>query len=278
MRFIDTHCHLNFKAFEGGHKKIMRRARESGVTDVVIPGTDLYTSRQAIYICNQEEGCYAAVGIHPHHVRALTEDTLLQEIGKIEALVEDANVVAIGEIGLDKHVYVDSRYGSLLKVDEDYFQLQLVALRVQIDLAVRTRKSIIIHNRESTLELVRFFTNLLRKPFYDMPPTVLHCCESDMRLLDMAKQYGFYIGVDGDVTFDSKKRDFIRHVPLTQLVLETDSPYILPEPLKSQKKYPNLPSNIPIIAMEVAKIKGVTIEEVAETTTQNAQKLYSLPK
>jgi TatD DNase family protein len=106
----------------------------------------------------------------------------------------------------------------------------------------------------------------------------LHCCEPDTNLLTLATGLGLYIGVDGDVTYSPEKQDFIRQVPLEILVLETDAPYLLPEPLKTAKKYPNTPATIPLIAQAVAELKGTSIDEVGEITTRNAQRLFDLPK
>lgn len=280
--FIDTHCHLNFRAFAGGDEKIVRRAQESGVSRIVIPGTDIDTSQMAIEIAGRNPVCYAAVGLHPHHIQKYISsiEALEKDILTIESLISHEKVVAVGEIGLDRHVYRTSKYGPEIEVSEEYFGIQLIALKMQVELALHTRKSVILHNRESATDLIRFITN-------DLTPAqrgalqgkvVFHCCEPDIKLLEVARTLGFYIGVDGDVTFDTLKRDFISKVPLSMLVLETDAPYILPEPMKSEKKYPNLPAYIPLIAQAVAELKQVSIAEVADQTTKNAINLYHLPK
>ncbi|MEI6326994.1 MAG: TatD family hydrolase [Candidatus Roizmanbacteria bacterium] len=279
--YVDTHCHLNFHAFEGGTEKILTRAAAAGVTCIIIPGTDLVTSQKALDIVHEFPQCYAAVGIHPHHVLSYidTPGALEKDISTLTQMLAQDNVVAIGEIGLDRHVYTVSKYGPEVHVSPEYFSLQLQAFRMQIQLAIQSHKSVVIHNRECSDDILQFFA--------DMSPSdltllqnrvVLHCCESDDRLLELAVRQKFFIGVDGDVTFDILKQDFIRRVPLERLVLETDAPYILPEPVRSQKRQPNHPAFIPLIAAKVADLMGVSIEEVARQTTTNAYELYHLPQ
>lgn len=279
--FIDTHCHLNFKAFAGGAEKIVKRARDQGVVQIVVPGTDIETSQTAIEIAKKNEACFAAVGLHPHHVQKYigSNGALHQDIDAIKSMLTEEKVVAVGEIGLDRHTYQTSKYGPEIVVSVDYFDMQLQALQKQIELAIKYDKSVVIHNRESTTDILHFFASLSKSHNEKLHGRlVLHCCEADMRLLDLATQLSFFIGVDGDVTYDTAKRDFISKVPLSMLVLETDAPYILPEPLRSAKKYPNLPANIPLIAQSVADLKRVSLAEVAEQTTSNAVQLYHLPK
>ena len=106
--------------------------------------------------------------------------------------------------------------------------------------------------------------------------TVFHCCEPDNELFAFAQSHNVYIGIDGDVTYGGEKELFAQRVPLEMLVLETDSPFLLPEPLKSQKLYPNSPVNIPLIAEYIAKLKGVAVEEIGKATTQNARRLFGI--
>ena len=106
--------------------------------------------------------------------------------------------------------------------------------------------------------------------------TVFHCCEPDERLFKFAQKYRIFIGVDGDVTYWEDKQQFVKKIPLELLVLETDSPYLLPEPLRAQKLYPNEPKNIPLIAESIAKLRGESVEKIAEQTTKNAKRLFNI--
>lgn len=278
--FIDTHCHLNFKAFAGGERKIIDRAKEVGVHMMIVPGTDCDTSRTAVRIAEENPDVFAVVGIHPHHtaqyIGVNPESNLSDDMRAIEQMLLNPKVVGIGEVGLDRHAYTTSRYGPEIPVGSELFALQVQIFEMQVHLASHHSKSLVIHNREAAADLVDVAMNLRKSLKALRGRGVLHCCEADERLLNLAHELDFYIGVDGDVTYDTKKQSFIRGVPLDRLVLETDSPYILPEPLRTARKYPNTPANIPYIAETVANIHGVAVDVVAGITTQNAIKLFRL--
>src|SRR3989344_5021951 len=164
---FDTHCHLNFKAFEGRVEEIIENANELGVRSIVIPGTDIESSKKAVQISEQFEGVYAAVGIHPHHVfqhqnKALRHPEFISGSGsknqmvkliqhdilEIEKLLIRKKVVAIGEVGLERHYYDKTKYPDY-KIDEEFIKLQKEYLRKQIEFAAKYKKSIIFHNREA---------------------------------------------------------------------------------------------------------------------------------
>ncbi len=280
--FIDTHCHLNFKAFTGGERKIIDRAKEVGVNRIVVPGTDTDTSRTAVRIAEENTDVFAVVGIHPHHaaqyIGESTESDISIDLTSIEDMLENSRVVGIGEVGLDRHAYTTSRYGPQIPIGQELFALQVKIFKLQIEMATRHAKSLVIHNREAEADLQDVCMDM-RKALRGLKGKgVLHCSEADDRLLKLAHELDFYIGVDGDVTYDTKKQAFIRNVPLEKLVLETDSPYILPEPLKTARKYPNTPANIPLIAESVAQLHETTVEVVADVTTRNARALFNLPE
>ena len=280
--FIDTHCHLNFKAFTGGEEKIIRRAHQAEVDKIIVPGTDMVTSEKAVSIAQQNPDVYAVVGIHPHHAvqyqGGRPERNISDDMSQIERWLNDPKVVGIGEIGLDRHSYRTSRYGNLISISDELLEIQKTLFTRQVEIAVKHRKSIVIHNREAVHDLVMLCQSLKERLLVLKGRGVLHCCEPDTRLLELAEDVGFSIGVDGDVTYSTEKQDFIRNVPLELLVLETDAPYLLPEPLRTAKKYPNVPANIPLIAEAVARIKEVDVSKVALITTQNAIRLFHLPK
>jgi len=273
---FDTHCHLNFKRFKKNVTEVIDRAVDVGVTNIVIPGTDIISSKKAVEIAEKHEGFYAAVGIHPHHAfELITNDELsiTNEIDEIETLLTHPKVVAIGEVGMDRHVYEETKYAEYA-VDERFLSTQKSLLTSQIQLAVTYNKSLILHNREAKSDLLP----IIKKNWDSQLEgrTVFHCCEPDAELLIFAKNHKVFIGVDGDVTYDKAKQDFIRQVPLEMLVVETDSPFILPEPLLSEKKYPNEPANIQLIVREVASLKGETVEKIIELTTENGKSLFGL--
>ncbi len=145
-------------------------------------------------------------------------------------------------------------------------------MRRQITLALLHNKRLILHNRQAKADLLAVLDSVWDRKLEGR--TVLHCCEPDLELLDFAKEHKIYIGVDGDITYDSAKADFIVSVPLNILVLETDSPYLLPEPLRSQKKFPNTPVNLELIAQKVADVQHISVDEVKKITTNNAMALF----
>lgn len=137
-------------------------------------------------------------------------------------------------------------------------------------------KSIIIHNRESKHDLLPILHTLWSSSLNNR--VVFHCCEPDLELLEFAKDHNMLIGVDGDITYYEEKKQFIKQVPSQMLVLETDAPFLLPEPFRSRKEYPNKPYHIPFIAKAVADLRGESVEKLDAYTTDNARKLFNLPE
>lgn len=270
---VDTHAHLNFDRFKKSLHDVMSRAEAAGVQKIIVPGTDVTSSKMAVALAGQYENLYAAVGIHPHHVFELrTKELQDAALDEISTLMKEEKVVALGEVGLDRHEYNQTKYHHYL-VEEDFVDLQKKILVRQLGLAIELGKPVILHNREATDDLLELLAGFAIER---LPGLVFHCCEPQDRLLAYAMKNGIYIGVDGDVTYDLAKQEFIRKVPLEILLLETDSPFILPEPLKTERKYPNEPANTKIIAEFVAGIKSLPTEKVIDQTTMNAQKVFDL--
>ena len=290
---FDTHCHLNFSRFKKNVDEVIRRAKNADVTQIVIPGTDIESSKKAIEIAEKHEGLYGAVGIHPHHAFQITSYELSGEarsrfarrvtnlVTEIEKLLSHSKVIAVGEIGIDRHVYENTKYEQYV-VDEHFLAIQRELFAKQIHLAIKHRKSLIIHNREATDDVLKILADNWDTKLVGR--AVFHCCEPSERLLSFAKEHNMFIGVDGDITYDQKKQEFIKRVPLEMLVLETDSPYLLPEPLRSRKEYlwrsqiplrgTNEPKNVIIIADVISKLLNLSCEVIAKKTTENAQRLF----
>lgn len=274
--YVDTHCHLNFKRFERIVENVIARAWSAGVIKIIIPGTDIETSKKAVKIAEQNEGVFASVGIHPHHARELqitNYESKINIIQTIQIQLQNTKVKAVGEVGLDKHLYEKSKHG-IHKITEEDIAIQKELLVDQIKMALEYNKSLILHNREAVSDLLETLDEVWDEKL--RAKTVFHCCEPDDRLLAYAIKHEIFIGVDGDVTYDEKKQEFVRKIPLERLVVETDSPYLLPEPLRSQNRFPNEPSNIPIIIEKISEIKNLAIEEVAEKTYENSIKLFQI--
>ncbi len=297
---FDTHCHLNFEAFDNNVDDVIKRAKNVGVDHILIPGTDVPTSEKAVQIAEKHEGVYAAVGIHPHHImqyqilnikyqndisnikqdvipapiRGQAPEGIHSDLIHIENLLRNPKVIAIGEVGIDRHIYQKTKYPDY-KIGEEFVKLQKEVLKKQIDLVVKYDKSLILHNREAKADMFEVLNKTWDKKLEGR--SVFHCCEPDNELLEFAKGHKMFIGVDGDITYHKAKQEFIKTVPLDILVLETDSPFLNPEPNRSKEGgTKNEPGNIPLIAEFVAKLKRITIEEVAKQTTENARKLFGI--
>ena len=280
---FDTHCHLNFKAFKKNLPEIITSAQTSGVTNILVPGTDVITSKRAVEIVEDNTNIYAAVGIHPHHVyqyliieansKNTTQQMIEQDMQELEALLSHKCVVAIGEVGMDRHAYDNTKYEAYA-VDESFLQLQKTLLKKQIQLAVAHHKSLILHNREAKDDLIPLVQEVWSEKLKGK--TVFHCCEPDELLLEFAKEHGMFIGVDGDITYSPEKQSFIKKVPLNMLVLETDSPFLLPEPLRTEKKYPNQPAHLNIIVKFIAELLEMSEEKLIQITSDNAQQLFRI--
>ncbi len=274
---FDTHCHLNFKRFKKNLDEVIKKSILSGVEYFVVPGTDIKTSKKAVEVASKRNNIYAAVGVHPHHVYKLKsknkEETVDVVIDQVNELLRSDKVVAVGEVGLDKHIYVETVYKTY-RVDNVFISLQKQVLIKQIKLAIEHSKSLILHNREAVDELLEVLNNNWTSQLSNK--TVFHCCEPDKKLLEFAKQHSIFIGVDGDITYDKVKQDFIKSVPLNLLVLETDSPYLLPEPLRSKRLYPNTPANLNIVAKYIAKTLGEKLSYIQKQTLENGLRLFNL--
>lgn len=253
---IDTHAHLNSSRFKKDREGVVAAAQAAGVTAVIVPGTDLKDSRLAVELAAEHESIYAAVGVHPSEASAMLETDWIE----LENLLRQPKVVAVGEIGLDGHY------------EDGITQAQIECFEKQLKIAVKAQKPVIIHSRESTVQMLSSLQSCWDESLQQK--VVFHCCEADEALLSFALEHGFYIGIDGDITYGPEKEAFIQKAPLEMLLLETDSPYLLPEPLRSKKAYPNVPANLLLIAEAVARVKNEPIEKVMHMTTENAQRLF----
>ncbi len=268
---FDTHCHLTSKRLRKDLEGVLERARVAGVSKILVPGMDIVDSRSALDIADKYDNIWAAMGVHPE-VKEF--DVQWFDSDECNKVIMRTKLKAIGEIGLDETCLKEVP----LVQQKERFQRQ-------IRLAISHQKSLIIHNRGMTEDVLTVLKSEWSPLLSDR--TVFHCCEWDERLLEFAKVYGIFIGVDGDVTYKLEKPDstevmtgkqeFIKKVPVELLVLETDAPYLLPEPLLSEKKYPNEPANVKLIAEKVAELKGLSVEEIDKVTTENGKRLFGLP-
>lgn len=291
---FDTHTHLQFKAFEGKVDQVIKSAQDSGVEKIIVVGTNLETSKKAVELAESYKGLYASVGVHPHHVfkyvilsevegsvgihtDSSTEVGMTnQSINQLKQLLTHPKVIAIGEAGLDCHIYENTKYPNY-KITEEFINLQKLFFKEQIKLAIKHQKSLIIHNREAVPELLEILEENW-DPFLE-GRSVFHCCEPNQRLLDFALKHKVFIGIDGDITYDKPKQDFLKKIPLELLVLETDSPYFLPEPLRLRaggNPINNEPANLKYIAKYLTKLLNIELEKLSKILIENSNQLFNL--
>ena len=255
--YFDTHAHYDDEKFDFDRDEAIKRAYNEGVLNIVNIGADIESSKRSIELANKYDFIYAAVGVHPEEIEKLPHDY----IEVLEDLVNNnrEKVVAIGEIGLD---YCCSDVAR--EVQKKFFI-------EQINLAKRLDLPIVIHSRDASLDTL----NIIKSEDVGSVGGILHCFSGSQEMADEVLKNGLYIAIGGVVTFKNAKKivDVIRNVPLDRLLVETDLPYLSPEPLRGKR---NESGNLKYIVQKIAEIKDISVDEVAKITTDNAKKLYRL--
>ena len=250
--WFDSHCHISEMGDDEARASVVQRARDAGVTDMVVLGTDVETSRKAIAITG--EGVWAGAAFHPTSVKGW-EDAWADDIDR---LLVDPNVVAVGESGLD------------LYWDRSYLDDQQAAFRAHIALAKKHDKALVIHTRDSVDEALAVLEA-------ETPPErlVFHCWSGDLVQMQRALEMGSYVSFAGNVSFKSADdlREAARAAPRDRLLVETDSPYLAPVPKRGKE---NEPAFVAFVGAAVAEARGEPVEEVAATTSANARRLFGL--
>lgn len=252
---FDTHVHLNAEQFNNDLHEVVERALQERVEKMVVVGFDRPTIEKAIELVEIYEFIYASVGWHPVDAIDMTEQDLLW----LEELAQHPKVVALGEMGLDYYW------------DKSPKDVQKEVFRKQIQLAKKVHLPIIIHNRDATADVVR----ILREEGAKSVGGIMHCFSGSVEVAKECVDMNFYISLGGPVTFKNAKKpkEVAEAIPLDRLLIETDCPYLAPHPYRGKR---NEPSYVKLVAEEIALIKGVTFEDVAVTTTQNAHKLFGI--
>lgn len=257
MEFFDTHSHYNDEAYEEDRDEIIKAIYKEGITKTTIIGYNLEKSKKAIELAEKNEFIYAAIGIHPSDIGKSKEEILLQ-IEKIKEMASNPKVVAIGEIGLDYHW------------EKENIELQKFAFIQQINLANELKLPIVIHSRDAIMDTIEILKGKETPKFLG----ILHCCVLNKDLIQTGLNKGLYISFAGPITFkNTKNTDLINIVPDNRLLIETDCPYLSPEPNRGKR---NDSKNIKYTAQKIADIRGKTIEEIAELTYKNAQRVYNI--
>ena len=254
MDFFDSHAHYNDEKFEKERDTLIKTIYNDGITKIINAGYSLKSSISAIEIAKNYNFMYATVGISPNDI----EDFKKEDLKKVESLAKDKKVVAIGEIGLDYHWNTENK------------ELQKKVFVSQIEIANKLDLPIVIHTREAIYDTL----DILKKNACNKKG-VFHCCPLNVDLVREGLKLDFYISFAGPITFKNSKNadEIIKRVPLEKMLIETDSPYLSPEPLRGQR---NDSRNVKYMAKKIAEIKGIDIEVVARETYYNAQKLFSI--
>ncbi|MBN1953328.1 MAG: TatD family hydrolase [Bacteroidales bacterium] len=255
MQLIDTHSHLYLDDFQNDISAIIRRAQEQGISQIILPNIDAASVAHLLKLAEDYPGiCIPLPGLHPTHVR----ENYLEELDTIYGLMDVNKYKAIGEIGID------------LYWDKTFYREQVSAFEYQLTLALRHDLPVVIHARDSFHEILQ----VVRKAEFTGLQGVFHAFTGDSEQAREIVERGFFLGVGGIITFkNSHLPEVISRVPLERLVLETDSPFLAPVPHRGKR---NESSYVIHVAQRLAELKNVSIEQVAQQTTENACKLFSL--
>ena len=255
--FVDSHAHLFFPNFKDDLDEVIERARQNGVDYILVPGTDLATSKQAIDLAEKYDFIYAAVGVHPHDTAEWNADF----IPKIKHLAEREKVVAIGEIGLDYYYDFSPR------------EKQIDAFRAQLDLALELNLPVIIHNREANDDIMNFAREYAPKGL----KAQFHCFAGSAKDAHELTELGYTISFTGNITFKKAEtlRKIVASVHPENLLIETDSPFLTPVPHRGKR---NEPAYVKYVAEKIAEIHKLRVQDIGRTTSYKAFKLFGIGK
>ncbi|PFA16858.1 MULTISPECIES: TatD family hydrolase [Bacillus cereus group] len=252
---FDTHSHLNAEQFKEDLQEVIVRMKEAGVSYTVVVGFDEATIKKAMELAETYDFIYAAVGWHPVDAIDMTEEHLAW----LEELAAHPKVVALGEMGLDYHW------------DKSPKEVQKEVFRKQIQLAKKVNLPIIIHNRDATQDIV----DILAEENAAEVGGIMHCFSGSVEVAQQCIGMNFLISLGGPVTFKNAKKpkEVAMEIPMEKLLIETDCPYLTPHPFRGKR---NEPSYVKLVAEEIANLKGISYEEVAKITTENAKGLFGI--
>ena len=256
--FIDSHCHLDFDDFSNNLDEILTNMKNAHVLEALCISVDVAGFDNVLSLATKYEHLYASVGVHPDY-----EDTIEPSVEWLIEQAQNPKVIAIGETGLDYYRMGDRPYESM--------EWQRNRFRTHIEAAKTTQKPLIIHTRNASKDTI----DILRDSKADQVGGVMHCFTESKDVARLAMELGFYISFSGIVTFKNalEIKETCKYVPLDRLLIETDSPYLAPVPHRGKVNQPAWVSNV---AEYVAQLKGVSISEIGQVTTQNFYRLFNL--
>lgn len=250
MEFFDSHSHYNHEKFDEDREQILEEIYKAGVTKVIVAGYDINSSKKAVDLSKKYKYIYAICGISPNDI-AETENEIKQQIEQIEKIAQSTKIVGIGEIGLDYYWNKENK------------ELQKKAFINQIKLADKMDLPIIIHSREAVMDTIQILKENTPKR-----KGVFHCCPLNIELVKEGLKLGFYISLAGPITFKNSKNadEIIQMIPLEKMLIETDSPYLAPEPNRGTR---NDSRNLKYLVEKIAQVKQREPEEIARITYNN---------
>ena len=252
---FDTHAHYDDEAFDEDRERLIEEISQSNISKIVNVGANLSTSENSVALSKKYDSFYAAVGVHPDDAAEVTDEG----IDKLRELAKWKKVVAIGEIGLDYYW------------NKDNTELQKEAFKRQIELAKELSLPIIVHSREAAKDTM----DILRESDAGKTGGVIHCFSYSPEIAVEAVKMGFYIGIGGVVTFKNAKKlkESVEVIPLEKIVLETDCPYLAPDPFRGKR---NSSLYLEYVVKEIARLKDLDEETVIEQTYKNALNMYKI--
>jgi TatD DNase family protein len=263
---IDTHAHLYLDAFQSDRDAMLQRARDAGVAHIVLPAIDVASIHRALDLCARHDGVFAMAALHPSETKEATE----ADLEAVGALCDHERVVAVGETGLDYYW------------DRSFDDRQQAFLRRHVRLAIEKDLPLILHTRDRRdgAEVCADVLAILRaeraaSPHPERLRGIFHCYSGTPGVPAEAAALGFLLGIGGTVTFkNSGVAEALREVPMAQIVLETDAPFLAPVPFRGKR---NESAYVRYVAEKVAEVKGLAVDEVARITSANARALFRLP-
>ncbi|MCL1632455.1 TatD family hydrolase [Sporolactobacillus sp. CPB3-1] len=252
---FDSHTHINDEAFDTDFSEVLHRAEAAGVRQMIVVGVDRSTIERVFPIIDQHQHIYGAIGWNPEDAVDMTED----DFRFIKQNLSHPGIVALGEIGLDYHW------------DKSPYSVQHTVFRRQIQLAKEAGLPLVVHNREATEDMFR----ILKEEHAETVGGVMHCYSDDWMWAQRFIELNFYISFGGPVTFKNAalQRETVVQVPLDRLIIETDCPFLSPHPFRGKR---NEPARVRLVAEKIAELKGLSFEEVAQATTENAQRCFHI--
>ena len=247
--YIDTHCHV-FSEYYDDIERVIRECKENNVNRIIVNGCDMKSNKEVIELVNKYDIIYGAIGFHPTELDNFSDD----DFSFLESNINNSKIVAVGEIGLDYHY------------DNTDREKQINVFRKQLDIAKKYNKPIIVHSRDSIQDTY----NILKE--YNLRGSI-HCFSGSVEMAREFIKLGYKLGIGGIITYKNAKtiKEVVKDTDMTYILLETDSPYLTPNPYRGQD---NSPKYIPIIADEIASIKGTSSLEITSVTTANAEGIF----